>query len=225
VNYVEENSKAPGGKKGGKDGKKGGKKGKGKKGDGKKGKGKKGGDKGKGKGDKGKGEKGKGKGGNRNDDLTAVVKSLSWNVTEETLRKDFGECGAIDSLRMPLNEEGKPKGIAFIQFKEEAALTKALEYNEKEYEGRTIYVSKAGEQSGKGGKDGKGKGKDGKGKDGKGKKGKGKKGGMGSDKMAARDGAIVEGAGKKTAFADSDDDDAPPAKKAKKAAANDSDSE
>merc|ERR1712176_789757 len=62
------------------------------------------GDKGKGKGEKG--SKG-------NNDLTVFVRGLAWSLTEEIMRKDFGECGEVVSLRMPMNEEGKPKGIAF----------------------------------------------------------------------------------------------------------------
>merc|ERR1712190_170903 len=57
---------------------------------------------------KGKGDKGKSKG---NNDLTAFVRGLAWTLTEEVIRKDFTECGEIERLRLPLNEEGKPKGI------------------------------------------------------------------------------------------------------------------
>merc|ERR1711948_58463 len=114
---------------------------------------------------KGKGDKGKSKG---NNDLTAFVRGLAWTLTEEVIHKDFTECGEIERLRLPLNEEGKPKGIAFIEFKTKEGFEKALEFNEQEYGGRTIYVSKAGEGGkGKDGDKGKGKGKDGK--DGKGK--------------------------------------------------------
>merc|ERR1712203_676059 len=94
--------------------------------------------------------------------------------TEEALKKDFAECGEIERLSLPLNEEGKPKGISFIKYKAQEGVDAALKFDNTDYGGRTIFVSKAGE-GGKG-KDGKGKGKDGKGKDGKGK-GKGEGGG------------------------------------------------
>jgi len=113
---------------------------------------------------KGKGKDGKGK--DRNDDLTVKVTGLSWELSQETVEKDFKECGEVTRVFMPKNEEGKPKGFAFIEYKDEAGVKKALEFNEQEYSGRTIYVCMAEEAASKGkGKDGK---KDGKGKDGKG---------------------------------------------------------
>merc|ERR1712185_91575 len=99
-------------------------------------------------------------------------------------------------------------GIAFVKFKTQEGFDAALKFDNTEYGGRTMGVSKAGE-GGKG-KDGKGKGKDGKGKgkDGKGKsKGKGKKGGVSSEKKAAQNGAMVESTGEKKTFDDSDDDE------------------
>jgi len=170
------------------------------------------------KGEKGKGgDKGKGKGKGGDSENTACVKGLPWASTEESLKKDFAECGEIEVIRMPKNEEGQSKGIAFIVFKSKEGVEKACAFNETDYGGRTIYVSPAGE-GGKGkGKDGKGKGKDGKGKDGKGKgkdgkgkdgkgKSKGKKGGMSTEKKAAKDGAMVESTGVKQTFDDSDDE-------------------
>merc|ERR1712072_1583861 len=123
------------------------------------------GDKGKGKskGDKGKGEKGKGKGGS---EFEVFVGGLPFSVEESAFRKDFEECGEIESLRMPLNEEGKPRGIAFITYKTQEGVDKALAFDGTDYGGRSLKVNKAGQGKGKDGKDGKGKGKDGKGKKG-----------------------------------------------------------
>merc|ERR1711985_783 len=133
---------------------------------------------------------------------------MGFAATEETLKKDFGECGEIVSLRMPLNDEGSCKGFCFIKYTSKEGMDKALAFNETEYGGRTIFCSDAAiKPEGKGkGKDGKGKGKDG-GKDGKGKgKGKGKKGKGSSEAKAKNTGALVEATGKKVAFEDSDDE-------------------
>merc|ERR1711904_619616 len=159
---------------------------------------------------------GKGKG--KDNENTVFVRGLPFGTTEEVLRKDFAECGEVESLRMPLNDDGQCKGIAFIRYKTQEACDKAKEFDATDYGGRTIYVSMAGE-GGKG-KDGdKGKGK--KGKDGKGKKGK--KGKATSEAKAKSSGAMVESTGKKVAFDDSDEEeDAPPKKKAKKPVVEDS---
>merc|ERR1719174_2303314 len=125
---------------------------------------------------KGKDGKGKSKGKAGGDENTVFVRGLPFSATEEALNKDFGECGEIVSLRMPLNDEGSCRGIAFIKYTSKEGMDKAMAFNETDYGGRTIYVTDAAiKPEGKGkGKDGKGKGKDGK--DGKGGKGKGKKG-------------------------------------------------
>merc|ERR1712187_926290 len=163
-----------------------------------------------------KGDKGKG-----NKEFEVFVGGLPFAVEEATLRKDFEECGEIESLRLPLNEEGKPRGIAFVTYKNKEAVEKALAFDGTDYGGRTLKVNLAGQGKGdsKGkGKDGKDKGKDakGKGKDAKGK-GKGKKG---------KGKAPVEFEGKKQTFNDdSDAEDEPAKKSAKPAAAPDSDSD
>merc|ERR1712066_332775 len=137
---------------------------------------------------------------------TVFVRGLPYGTTEEVLKKDFAECGEIVTLRMPLNDEGQCRGIAFIKYSNKDGCDKAIEFNETDYGGRTIYVSMAGE----GGEGGKGKSKDGKGKDGKGKdKGKGKKGkGKATSEAKAKStGAILAPTGVKKSFDDDDDDD------------------
>merc|ERR1719222_1085578 len=155
----------------------------------------------KGKGKDGQDGKGKGKGNAENE---IFVGGLAFECTEDALKEHISEFGEIASLRMPLNDEGQARGIAFICFKKAEEVEKALKLDGEEFMGRTLKVNKAGEGKGKGkGKDGKdGKGKDGKGK---GKKGKGKKGGLSSEQKAAKDGAMVESTGVKQTFEDSDD--------------------
>jgi len=145
----------------------------------------------------------------RDNDKTVFVRGLPFSADEDSLRKDFAECGEIVNLRLPLNEEGNPRGICFIQYTSEEGVDAALKFDNTDYGGRTIFVVKAGESKGGKGKDGKGKDGKGKGKDGKDKgKGKGKKG-KGkptSESKAKATGAMVEGTGEKKTFDDSDDD-------------------
>merc|ERR1711957_107143 len=137
-------------------------------------------------GGKGKGKNGKDAGGNEN---TVFIRGLPFATTEEALNKDFGECGELVSCRMPLNDEGSCKGIAFIKFTDKAGMDKAIAFNETDYGGRTIFCVPAGDKPEGKGKDGKDKGK-----------GKGKKGKASSESFAKNTGAMVESTGVKKAF-------------------------
>merc|ERR1712187_124686 len=142
--------------------------------------------------------KGKGKDGKGNKEFEVFVGGLPFSATEDAVKEKFAECGEIVNFRMPLNDEGQPRGIAFIEFKDKDACDKALKHNESDMDGRWLSVKMSGDGKGKGkeGKDGKSKGK--------GKKGKGK---APSEAKAKSTGCIVEGAGEKKTFDDSDDDE------------------
>ena len=94
---------------------------------------------------------------------TVFVGGLSFNSTEEVVKKDFEECGEITRFSFPMDRErGTPKGIAFITYKDQAGVKKALEFNESEYDGRTLRVRIADDSPpGQKGDKGKGKGKKG----------------------------------------------------------------
>lgn len=70
----------------------------------------------------------------------------------------FFACGKITKLNMPVNDEGKPRGIAFITFDSKEAANEALKLDGTEYGSRMLSVKLADKGKGKG-KDGKGKGK------------------------------------------------------------------
>merc|ERR1712019_128399 len=134
--------------------------------------------------------------------MGVFVRGLPFATTEESLKKDFADCGEIVSLRMPLNDEGSCRGIAFIKYSDKEGMDKAIAFNETDYGGRTISVTDAADKpdgkakgKGKDGKDGKSKGK--------GKKGKGK---ATSEAVAKNTGAMVESTGSKQTFEDSDDE-------------------
>merc|ERR1711862_783625 len=133
-----------------------------------------------------------------NSEFEVFVGGVPESATEDSLKELFADCGEIERLRVPLNDESKPKGIAFIQFKDKDACDKAVKMTDTEVDGSYLRVKMSGE-----GKDGKGKGKDkGKGK-GKGKKGKD---GMSAEKNAAKHGSMGVPEGKKQTFDDSDDE-------------------
>jgi len=92
------------------------------------------------------------------------VGGIAWSVDEETLKKDFTECGEIVDIKLLMDKEtGASRGIAFITFKDEAGFKAALKFDGEEYAGRKLNCSKAnsdgGKGKGKGDEKGKGKGK------------------------------------------------------------------
>jgi len=109
------------------------------------------------------------------EELTVFVGGIPFSCTEDTLRKDFSECGEIEVMKVPLNEEGNPKGFAFITYKTKEGVEAACKFDGEAYGGRTLKVNVAG-QKGKGGDKGKSKGDKGKGD-------KGKGGGKGNNEL------------------------------------------
>lgn len=90
--------------------------------------------------------------------LTVFVGGVPWECGEDVLRKDFGECGEVTSVKVLTHaDSGLSKGVAFITFKDEAGVEAALAYDGTEYGGRTLKVNKAPDRNAKG--QGKGKGR------------------------------------------------------------------
>jgi len=138
---------------------------------------------------------------------TVFLRGLPWSATEENLRKDFAECGQIESIRIPMNAEGRPSGLGFIKFAAPEGVAAALKFDETPYGGRTLNVCKSGEAQCKGKGTGKGNSKDGacKGKHGKGN-GKDSKGKGISKEAAITSGCIVASTAVVKTFEDSDDE-------------------
>ena len=71
---------------------------------------------------------------------TAFVGNLSYQTTKETLAKYFAGCGKVVEIRIPLNEEGKPRGFAHVEFDSEEAVKKAIALSGNDLDGRSIKV-------------------------------------------------------------------------------------
>ena len=130
------------------------------------------------------------------DSIFKVVEiGLAYDCDQETVKSHFGECGEIVDFDMPVRRRvrhdtatAQCKGLAFITYANEAALTEALSKNGTEYNGRTVRVQIAeGRGAGARGAEGRGagaRGAEGRGAEGRGaeeergpaEKGKGKKG-------------------------------------------------
>jgi nucleolin len=76
------------------------------------------------------------------------VGNLSWSTTEESLQEAFGQAGTVVSVKVPLNDMGKSRGIAFVEMSTEEEAQAAIEmFNEKDVDGRAITVNVARPQA------------------------------------------------------------------------------
>lgn len=69
--------------------------------------------------------------------------NLSWDITEDDLRKMFSDC-TIASIRFGEDKEtGEFKGYAHVDFSDSDSLTKALKLDQKLVCGRPVKISRA----------------------------------------------------------------------------------
>ncbi|XP_042451865.1 nucleolin 1-like [Zingiber officinale] len=121
-------------------------------------------------------------------------KSLGQDKIRNSLQKHFGSCGDIARISvLKDHESGAPKGMAFVDFKDQIAYKKAFELNGSELDGYTLTIDEGkakgdnsnGKGKGKGGGkfSGRGGGRGGRGDRGRGRgsggRGKGRGGGRG----------------------------------------------
>eukprot|EP00927_Polykrikos_kofoidii_P061320 TRINITY_DN56164_c0_g1_i1.p1 TRINITY_DN56164_c0_g1~~TRINITY_DN56164_c0_g1_i1.p1 ORF type:complete len:484 (+),score=90.86 TRINITY_DN56164_c0_g1_i1:89-1453(+) len=84
------------------------------------------------------------------DALTVFVGGVPFRCESATLHKDFSECGEIVHMSMPLNDDGRPQGVAFITYKTREGVLAALKYNGEEYGTRILTVNIAGKTGARG---------------------------------------------------------------------------
>lgn len=73
------------------------------------------------------------------------IGNLSWNADEEDLRLLFQPYGRIVRVRILREQDGRSRGVGFVEFEESEAVGNAVSLNGNEYMGRTLRVSRAGE--------------------------------------------------------------------------------
>ncbi|XP_069473659.1 nucleolin isoform X2 [Ambystoma mexicanum] len=81
-----------------------------------------------------------------NDSKTLLVNNLSYSATESSLQDVFEK--AV-SVRIPQNNQGRPKGFAFVEFSTPEEAKEALEnHNNVEIDGRTVRLEMQNSQGG-----------------------------------------------------------------------------
>lgn len=70
--------------------------------------------------------------------------NLPQQATEELLKTMFETIGPVESVKMPIGKNGRPKFIAYIQYRSQEDCDRAIvELNDKEIEGRPMRLQKA----------------------------------------------------------------------------------
>lgn len=76
------------------------------------------------------------------------VKNIDLEATEEEVKELFTPFGAITSLYVEKDQEGKSRGFGFINFEEHEAAVKAIEaLNDQEFKTKKLYVGRAQKKS------------------------------------------------------------------------------
>ncbi|MFH7025409.1 MAG: RNA recognition motif domain-containing protein [Heteroscytonema crispum UTEX LB 1556] len=77
--------------------------------------------------------------------MSIYVGNLSYQVTEEDLKRAFGEYGTVNRVQLPTDREtGRPRGFAFVEMETDTQETAAIEaLDGAEWMGRDLKVNKA----------------------------------------------------------------------------------
>ena len=107
-----------------------------------------------------------GSGGNKK----IFLANLPFKINDDEIRNFFQKCGEITDIKILLNDEGKSKGVCFLEFEDSEAAENAVSMNGEELNGRKIKVemSKPRERDG-GGRGGSSGGDRGRGRGGRGR--------------------------------------------------------
>ncbi|OUL29062.1 MULTISPECIES: RNA-binding protein [unclassified Nostoc] len=77
--------------------------------------------------------------------MSIYVGNLSYQVTEEDLKRAFAEYGTVNRVQLPTDREtGRPRGFAFVEMETDAQETAAIDaLDGAEWMGRDLKVNKA----------------------------------------------------------------------------------
>jgi RNA recognition motif-containing protein len=77
--------------------------------------------------------------------MSIYVGNLSYQVTEDDLKRAFAEYGTVNRVQLPTDREtGRPRGFAFVEMETDAQETAAIEgLDGAEWMGRDLKVNKA----------------------------------------------------------------------------------
>jgi RNA recognition motif-containing protein len=75
---------------------------------------------------------------------SVFIGHVPFDSTEEEIREIFEEaCGAIHHVRIPRNDKGQGRGIAYVTFEEDESIDFALKFNGAKFRKQTITVERS----------------------------------------------------------------------------------
>ncbi|KAE9972774.1 hypothetical protein EG328_004821 [Venturia inaequalis] len=88
------------------------------------------------------------RGGATEEGRECFVKNVYWHATERDVKNLFLSYGTVESVRVPKNQAGKSKGMAFVVFSDEASAQRAIsKLHKTEFRGRIIDVELSSRKS------------------------------------------------------------------------------
>eukprot|EP00741_Cyanophora_paradoxa_P019387 tig00021127_g18715.t1 len=75
---------------------------------------------------------------------SVFVGNLPWSATEEGVAAFFSECGTVSGVRILFTEQGRSKGMGFVDFEEEGAAERAVALAGRDFDGRPVRVDFSG---------------------------------------------------------------------------------
>jgi RNA recognition motif-containing protein len=82
--------------------------------------------------------------------LRLIIKNIPSQIDEETLRRDFEECGSVTNLKLMCNNNGESRGMAFVTYADVTGYFAALEYHNTDYGGKRLNIRRAEDKDAQG---------------------------------------------------------------------------
>jgi nucleolin len=89
---------------------------------------------------------------------TVFVGNLSYNTDEDSIREIFDACGKVKDVRIAADQDGKPRGFAYVEFGSADSVDKAIQKTGAKLDGRSIRVDFTNTRKNDGGGGGGGRG-------------------------------------------------------------------
>lgn len=75
------------------------------------------------------------------------VSNLNYSITQDELRDFFSACGEVTDVSIPVDRETRrPRGFAFVEFKDPSDIQAAMDLAGQTLKGRTVNISEAKER-------------------------------------------------------------------------------